>query len=251
MELTWYSGGHDMNKLLLYCFGVIVSVLITNTPIHAWQFSIEVSAYNDNGVKVYNRLVAGTESGATDGFDNLWDTPALINSTDPENEPLLRAYFTPSLVSHSQGSGFNALWKDIRGPVKGKTTWDITVDSVPEGKNVVVAWNMPQGMLKAGDRLVLMDNDKVGADDHPVQTDVTQASNYVFISDGEGARSLSLVLLKESSGSSRSGGGSGFGCGTVKSDDNTPPNSGTSALGIVVLLMPMIFLKLRFAISRH
>ena len=32
--------------------------------------------------KIYNRLVAGIEAGATDGFDNLWDAPALTASPD-------------------------------------------------------------------------------------------------------------------------------------------------------------------------
>ena len=236
-----------MKKLLLYSSCVVVAVLLTYTDIYAWQFPIEVSTYNDNGAKVYNKLVAGSESGATDAFDNLWDAPALINSPDPENKPLLRAYFTPY---HSQGSGFNTLWKDIRGPVKGDTIWDMTVDSVPEGKNVIVTWTMPMGMLKPGERLVLRDNDKAGADANPVKTDISQTLSYEFISDGEGPRSLSLVLSKESSGSASSGSGSGFGCGTVKSADNTPLDGGTSAVGIMVLLMPVVFFKLRSAISR-
>ncbi len=231
-----------MKKLylcILFCTVIFLFFIINIHTAYAWKVPLEIATSADNGEKIYNRLVAGIEAGATDGFDNLWDAPALTASPDPEKEPVLRAYFSP------------ALWKDIRGPVKKGNQWDLIIDSVPEGKDVVVSWIKPQGMLKAGERLVLRDNDKVSTDGAPVETDVMEASDYLFVSDGEGPRSLSLVLTGSASESSGSGGGSGFGCGTVKLDDNTPPNGGTSALGIVVLLLPLVFFRLRSAISRH
>ena len=223
----------------LFCTFTFLFLIINISSAYAWKVPIEVATSADNGEKIYSRLVAGIESGATDGFDNLWDAHALTTSPDPEKEPVLRAYFSP------------ALWKDIRGPVKKGNQWDLIIDSVPEGKDVVVSWIKPQGMLKTGERLVLRDNDKVSIDGVPVETDIIQASNYVFVSDGEGPRSLSLVLSGGTTESSSSGDDSGFGCGTVKLDDNTPPNGGTSALGIVVLLLPLVFFRLRSAISRH
>ena len=71
--------------------------------------------------KIYNRLVAGIEAGATDGFDNLWDAPALTASPDLKRSRCSGHVFSP------------ALWKDIRGPVKGNQ-WDLIIDSVPEGR---------------------------------------------------------------------------------------------------------------------
>ena len=58
--------------------------------------------------KIYNRLVAGIEAGATDGFDNLWDAPALTASPDPEKKPVLRAYFSGPLWEGYTWSGKRA-----------------------------------------------------------------------------------------------------------------------------------------------
>ena len=116
---------------------------------------------------------------------------------------------------------------------------------------MVLSWIMPQGMLTAGERLVLRDNDKVNVDGVPVETDVMQISNYMFVSDGEGPRSLSLVLSGGASESASSGGGSGFGCGTVKAAGNKPPDRGASLPEIMLLLLPLVFLRLRTAVSKY
>ena len=224
---------------MLFCTFAFLFFIINISSAYAWKVPIEVATSADNGEKIYSRLVAGVESGATDGFDNLWDTPALTTSPDPEKEPVLRAYFSP------------ALWKDIRGPVKKGNRWDLIIDSVPEGKDVVVSWIKPQGMLRTGERLVLRDNDKVNVDGVPVETDVMQISNYMFVSDGEGPRSLSLVLSGGASESASSGGGSGFGCGTVKAAGNKPPDRGASLPEIMLLLLPLVFLRLRTAVSKY
>jgi len=238
-----------MRNITIYGF-ILLCQLIFSHPIYAWQLPIEVATYTDKGDKVYNKLVAGMESGATDGFDNLWDTQALLTSPDPEDQPMLRAYFIPAISLPLDGGGSKGggvdqyLWKDTRGAVKGNTTWNITIDSVPPGKMVVLSWDTPDGMLKAGERLALKDNDSVDAGGQPVLTDVTQASNYVFVSDGEGPRSLALVLSRESSSTSHSGGGSGFGCGTVKFQGNGPSDGGASAVGVIVLFLPLLILRL-------
>jgi len=207
---------------------------------HAWQVPVEVSAYRDNGEKVYNKLIIGVEPGATNNFDNLWATPALTSHPDPDIPLLLKAYL------NSKGSGKEdvKLWKDIRGVSKSDTTWDITIDSLPSGKAVIISWVSPFGMLKTGERLVLKDNEKVGDDDQPIETDITEASSYAFLSDEDGSRSLSVVFSKESTSGSKSGGGSGFGCGTVRFYNDAPPAGGSAVIGIIILFSPVIFFRL-------
>ncbi|MBI5756430.1 MAG: endonuclease domain-containing protein [Nitrospirae bacterium] len=264
------NGGYSLYKMIIY--GIILLCQLLLIPsVHAWQLPIEVATYTDKGDKVYNKLVAGIESSATDGFDNLWDTQALVTSPDMESQPMLRAYFTPPPILPPQGGeekgatiipsphligkagegkggggGVNLrLWKDTRGPVQGNTTWDITIDSVPPGKIVVISWNTPQGLLKAGERLVLNDSGVSDVGSQTVQTDVSQTSSYVYVSHSDEPRSLALVLSRESSNTSRSGGGSGFGCGTIKLHDNRPSGGGTAALGIIALFSPLVLRLLR------
>lgn len=229
-------------KFLILNLNFAFLILNFNLSAHAWQFPMEVAAFRDNGEKVYNKLIAGIESGATDSFDNLWDTPALLSHPDDDSSLALRAYFIP------QGGGGEAekarLWKDIRGMTKGNTTWEITIDSVPAGKIVVVSWELPPGLLKAGERLVLKD-DEAGADGQPIHTDVTQTSSYALISDSDKPKSLSLVYSKESTKSSGSGSGSAFGCGTIRgTHEGGPSDDGTAIPGIIVLFSPWIYIKL-------
>ena len=196
--------------------------LIINLPLaYAWKLPIEVSTVTNDGKNVYNKLVVGIESGATDGFDNLWDTPAILSHPDPDAPLLLRAYITtPTLTLPNQGGveeETKRLWKDIRGTsTKDNKTWDITIDSVPKGKAVLINWEIPQGVLKPGEKLVFRDGGEIDSNGEPVRADISQVSGYAFVSTGEEPRSLSLVLSKEVTDSKRSGSGSGFGCGTIK-----------------------------------
>ena len=230
-----------MHKIIVSSFIVLWHLLMIPS-VYAWQISLEVAAANHEEEKVYTKLVAGIEPDATNNFDNLWDTPALISSPDPETPSILRAYFTKELEADS---GKKYLWKDIRGPVKkGDTLWHITVDSVPEGKNVVLKWEVPQGLLKTGERLVLEDNDRTDADGKPVDTDMIQTSSYEFVSTGEDPRSLSLVLSKEPVTHSRSGSGSGFGCGTTKR--HGPSQGGPDPIAILLLFSPLVLRLFRW-----
>lgn len=215
-------------------------LLFAFSPAFAWKLPLEVSTVSDDGKKVYNKLVVGIESGATDGFDNLWDTPALVSNPDSSSPVLLRAYLKNDMEARED---LHQLWKDIRGTVPNgsRTTWDITVDSVPAGKSVVINWVIPAGVISKGDRLVLKDNNNVGPDNNPVQVDLTQTSEYSFVS-GEGeVRALSLTLTKPKSSHSKSS--SGFGCGTVKNhnDDSGNGNVPAEASAVLLLLLPILF----------
>jgi len=233
-----------MNRVILkftICIFILALQLIPMTSVWAWKVPIEISTTGDDNIKRYNKVIVGIEQGATDDFDNLWDTQALISQSDPENPVLLRAY----MQGRAAGEGAaKYLWKDIRGATStGDTTWEITVDSVPAGKRVVLSWNVLPGLLKPGEVLLLKDSERVGAGNEMVQIDITRDSGYVYVSGGEEPRALSLVLSKESSNTSGSGGGSGFGCGTIKSRIDGPPAYGTAVTGLIMLFSPLVVLR--------
>lgn len=233
-----------MNRVIwksTICIFILALQLIPVSSVRAWRLPVEIATTGDDHVKRYNKLIVGIEPGATDDFDNLWDTPALISQSDPESPVLLRAY----IQGRDGGEGAaKYLWKDVRGAAAaGDTTWEITVDSVPSGRSVVLSWDIQPGLLKPGEVLLLKDSGRVGAGNEMVQTDVTRDSSYVYVSGGEEPRVLSLVLSKESSNTSDSGGGSGFGCGTIKPRIDGPPAYGTSVTGMIMLFSPFFVLR--------
>ena len=211
-------------------------ILIFNfSPAFAWKLPLEVSTISDDGKKVSNKLVVRIEAGATDSFDNIWDTQALVANSDPEAPALLRAYLKNDSEARED---LRQLWKDIRGtsPTGSSTTWDISVDSVPAGKSVVINWEVPPGAIKNGERLVLKDNNK------PVQMDITQTSNYSYVA-GEGeTRTLTLTLSRPKSANNSVSSG-GFGCGTIKPYNNDSTNGWSNAAAILLLLLPVFLLR--------
>src|SRR3990172_2398581 len=91
---------------------VFISIGLSAVPsVQAWQLPVEIAVSSDTGEKTYIKMVVGLEKGATDGFDNLWDTPALASHPDPDRAMLLNAYV---LVKGRTGET-GRLWKDIRG----------------------------------------------------------------------------------------------------------------------------------------
>ncbi len=202
----------------------------------AWQLPVEVAVSSDTGEKTYIKMVVGLEKGATDGFDNLWDTPALASHPDPDRVLLLNAY----IHGNGRTGETGRLWKDIRGVENtGSTEWVIKIDPLPVGKVVSLQWTLPDGMFRAGERLVLKDNSILDKDGRPVETNVHGTMGYEFTSDGDGGKTLSMVYSKDSSGSS-SGGGSGFGCGTVKDRGGDSAGSGTIDIMAFILFSPFI-----------
>ena|SRR4030067_323505 len=217
--------------------GVCLSAV---SSVHAWQLPIEVAVSSDTGDKTYIKMVVGLEKGATDGFDNLWDAPALASHPDPDRAQLLNAYI------HGKGSTAETgrLWKDIRGVEKsGSTEWVIKIAPLPMGKIVSVQWSIPDGMLIAGERLVLKDNNNLDKDGRPAETNVLGTPGYEFTSDGDGEKTLSMVYSRDSSGGSS--GGSGFGCGTVKDRGGDSGGTGTIDIMAFILFSPFILRFIR------
>lgn len=220
---------------------VFISIfLFAVTSVQAWQLPVEVAVSSDSGEKTYIKMVVGLEKGATDSFDNLWDTPALSSHPDPDRAVLLNAY-----INGKGGTGETGrLWKDIRGAEKPvNTEWVITIAPVPAGKVVSVQWSVPYGMFSTGERLVLKDNGAIDKDSRPAETNVLAKQRYEFTSDGDGEKTLSMVYSKDSSGSSS--GGSGFGCGTVKDRGADSANPGNHIIMMVLLFSPFFLRFIR------
>ena len=207
--------------------------------VQAWQLPVEVAVSSDTGDKTYIKLVVGLEKGATDGFDNLWDTPALTSHPDPDRALLLNAYI------HGKGSTVETgrLWKDIRGKDKsGSTEWVIKIAPPPRGKVVSAQWSLPDGIFSAEERLVLKDNSNLDKDGRPAETNVMDEAGYEFTSDGDVEKTLLMVYSRESSDSSP--GGSGFGCGTVKDRGADSANPGNHVIMMVILFSPFFLSRL-------
>jgi hypothetical protein len=236
----WIPAYAGMTCMIL-CI-IIFSSFFTVLPAYAWKLPMEVASFSDNEGKVYSRLVIGIESGATDSFDNLWDVPAISSHSDPDNPVHMRAYIIGTKTGRDDT---RRLWKDIRGSIAGgDTVWEIVVEAAPAGKPVIISWDQPQIVLKTGEKLILKDNGKSGTVGEKMLTDVTLASNYSYVSDDEGPRSLSLMLSKESSGAPSSGGGSGFGCGTISADRHRPDDSMSAVLGTIIFFLPVVVMRL-------
>ena len=242
MKIKYQISKLSVNVLIFNLIFALFILIFTFSTAFAWKLPLEVSTVGEGGKKVYSKLVIGEESGASDGFDNIWDTQALVSNTDPDSPLVLKAY----LKNESEGQEeLRQLWKDIRGTAPGghATNWDIIVESVPAGKSVVISWVVPQGVPGKGERLLLTDNNNKGADEKPAQIDVTQASEYSYDSVEGETRTISLTLSKTKK--SRSKSSSGLGCGTIKSQDNDHDggNWPTDASAVLLLLSPLLFLR--------
>ena len=236
-----FSGDPKMKWMIKRSVFMICLGLFFFSPLtaYAWKVPIEVAMQTGEGEKVFNKLVVGIESGATDRFDNLWDAPALLPQPDPGT-----AVFFSACINGKTGKGGEAgdLWKDIRGAIaKGDVTWEITVDSVPPEGSVIVRWSVPQGALKSGERLVLKDHGKLGSDGEPVKTDAAQTTQYEFVPDAGGSRSLSLTFSKDESPAGSVG---GIGCGTTHFPGGRSPGDGAGVLAVVVIFSPLWVIRL-------
>jgi len=216
-----------------------VFMIIDHPSAFAWRVPIDISTPLDNDKRAYSRLVIGIEPDATEDYDPLWDAPAILSRPDPDTRAL-NAYIKGSWRATGERK---YLWRDIRGTSgRGDVVWDLRIDSVPAGRPVTLTWSIRPGMFQKGERLVLRDNDTGGAEGRPVEVDVSLEERYTFVSAGEEARSLSLILSRtETEGT---GSGSGFGCGTVKGGREGRGDGGSGIFNIFILFAPLFVFRL-------
>jgi len=126
-------------------------------PKSLWELKIKVSVpdgFSDGGT-ASNRMVAGTDSTATDAFDNSWDIRALLAGP-------IRAYFF-----HEGESGYDTgndqLWYDIRA-VDLPQEWSIKIFA-ENGREVTLEWDLPRGDADCGtNQFILTDEDGLISD---------------------------------------------------------------------------------------
>ena len=142
----------------------------------SWLLTLTASVEDSaaDGGRAYNRLVAGQDPEATNGFDNARDVRALFSNS---GQPTIQAYF-----DHAADSGYdmnsNQIWHDIRGLVF-PMTWELVVTAA-NGTNVDLAWKMPAGDVGCQTRGFIL-TDTGGA---VPTTDLCLAGGLNFTADG-------------------------------------------------------------------
>ncbi len=122
-----------------------------------WQAEITVTSST-----AYNRLVLGTDSTATNGYDAVWDSYALMGGD-------IEAYFP-----HTEwGLVHQSFHRDIRAHAVGSTiTWPMTVNSTLSNTVFTISWDLAS--LPVAYPVTLTD-DSTGQ-----QTDMRTVSSYNF-----------------------------------------------------------------------
>ena len=142
------------------------------TQTASWELVLKVSVTDsmaDTGV-AYNRLVAGTDATATDGFDNTRDIRAFLAGP-------IQAYFV-----HTGETGYDItsqeLWHDIR-QAELPLQWSIEVIAA-SGREVILEWDLPEGEVScATHQFILEDSDgQLG------NTDMCAVPTLTFVGDG-------------------------------------------------------------------
>jgi hypothetical protein len=162
-------------------FSLTLMVLVVTGAV-AWSadFEIEVrvsvpDAAADHGMAT-NRLVAGGRTGATEGFDTLFDVPALFY-----DETLKAAFPHPELPQERQ-----SLWKDIRTD-QLPLSWAFEVSSNRDQRPVTLQWVSTVGAVGCeGVHFNLTDegNGQV--------IDMGVATNYTYMNDSQRKRRFLL-----------------------------------------------------------
>ncbi|MBI4849375.1 MAG: hypothetical protein HY808_12515 [Nitrospirae bacterium] len=112
--------------LLAVVFFCALLILPSETKAANWQVTLWVKAGTAD-----NRLVLGADDTATDGYDSIWDTYALLGGG-------LEAYF-----SHPEWNMIHDVFqRDIRSHTPGATkTWSFAVNSTLADTNFTITWD--------------------------------------------------------------------------------------------------------------
>ncbi len=156
---TLKDGDNAQWKYLILSVLLLTLVILPHKAASApdWQVEINVSSGSS-----YNRLVLGADSTATNGYDAIWDTYALMGGD-------LEAYFP-----HPEwGLMHQDFHRDIRAHAVGTTIeWPMTVNSTLINAGFIISWDL--SALPAGYPITLTD-ESTGQ-----QTDMRSASSYNF-----------------------------------------------------------------------
>lgn len=116
-------------KLILILMAMILlfGMLSIAEAAPQWQATVWVASGGGN-----LRLVLGGDDTATDGFDNVWDSYAMLGGQ-------LRPYF----YRPDWHPVFKNYWRDIRAKAPGNTTeWPFVIESDMYNKDVTLTWDL-------------------------------------------------------------------------------------------------------------
>lgn len=142
---------------------ILFSISLENNIFAApdWQVKLKVQSGN-----AYNNLILGTDSTATDGYDNIWDTYALLGGN-------LQAYF-PHPEWNMAHTKFQ---RDIRAHAPGQTIeWQMTVEYTQTGSTFTISWDLSN--LPSNYPIILID------DSTNQQIDMRGSDSYAFTYTG-------------------------------------------------------------------
>ena len=242
-------GGIRIMYKISYIITLIIIIIlnITTVSFAAWQVNIEVSTpepSSDTGVAL-NKLSIGTNTTATDGYDNQIDIIALLGGP-------IQAYFPHTEYSISQ----QKLWRDYRKDSLPKE-WEIELTSSKADSPIKIIWKIDApGNLKFS----LLDKDS-----NQVINMIT-SSEYSYTSTTTAPKGFLLKVTENQStkpvtnnpGANNAGGIKGGGCGYIKnSGGKDEKDYGQNALSIIILMIPLLLplqhyvRQYRFAITRR
>ena len=169
----------ERNKIITGLFGHLISVsllmILCVMPETAaatdWEIAIKVQSGT-----AYNNLVLGADATATNGYDAVWETYALMGGT-------VEAYFP-----HAEwGLIHQEFHREIRAHNSGAAIeWPLTVNSSLTNANFTISWDLtsvPQ------DYPVFLIDQSTGQ-----QTDMRSAGSYSFTYTG--SRSFRIQLTE-------------------------------------------------------
>lgn len=232
-----------MHKILnIIILSTALTLTITATSQAAWQLTLDISTpdLNSDSGTALNKLTVGTDPTATDAYDNKLDTLALLKGP-------VQAY----LAHPEYATGQQKLWRDFR-PDTFPKEWTVEVYSPGEASAVNIKWaiNVPNNLY-----FTLIDKDT------NQEIVMTTSSEYSYNSAPNSQKNFVLRVSEKTGGDTVGGGGGdiggssgggtakgGGGCGIIKNvgrDGDYPGGRDSSALNMVILFTPLIWLTIR------
>lgn len=229
-----------MHKIFsAFNFAIILLLTISTTSLAAWQVNLDISTpdpNSDTGI-ASNKLVIGTDPNATDGYDNQFDTIALLDGP-------VQAY-----ISHPEyAAGQQKLWRDIRMDSLPQE-WEIEVEAV-DSKDISITWQIDT-MENLQFTLTDMDTNK--------EIRLKSSTAYSYRNTSSLPKSLLLRVEEGSLNIKQTGkSGKGGGCGYIiknagKREGNSVNEYGQNTLNMLILItplvLPMLFHRRRISLA--
>ncbi len=114
-----------MKKIIAFAFVILSTINLYGSDLKNWEVSLYVYEGSSQ-----NRLQAGIRDGATDGYDLLWDSVALLSSN-----PFNAYFYHPDWNTSSP-----FFWRDIKAFDVVKE-WNFTVNSTM-GVDALIVWDL-------------------------------------------------------------------------------------------------------------